>query len=200
MTRDLKGELGLKKKQKMKELHEKYRVMRKGLKTVIEEVKQRMLAKSVKVKRYEQRIKQFRQNRISDLHQKKIYTESNRNVIRLKDVPNAEECTKFWGSIWGFRKEHNRGRMVERSDNTADNYQPMTCLPLMWKVLTVEIAEEMYNCLEQENSSRRTKRMEKRKLWNKGSAIDWSYGFKGLQEKTLQCIHGMGRLKITMWK
>ena len=39
LTRDLKGELGSKKKQKMKELYEKYRVKRKGLKTVIEELK-----------------------------------------------------------------------------------------------------------------------------------------------------------------
>ena len=32
----------------MKELYEKYRVKRKGLKTVIKELKQRMLAKSSK--------------------------------------------------------------------------------------------------------------------------------------------------------
>ena len=108
LTRDLKGELGSKKKQKMKELYEKYRVKRKGLKTVIEELKQRMLAKSAKVKRYEQRIEQFRQNRIFDLDQKKIYAELNRNEIRSNDVPNAEECTKFWGNIWGVRKKHNR--------------------------------------------------------------------------------------------
>ena len=56
LTKDLKGELGSKKKQKMKELYEKYRVKKKGLKTVIEELKQRMLAKSAKKKRYEQRI------------------------------------------------------------------------------------------------------------------------------------------------
>ena len=60
LTRDLKGELGSKKKQKMKELYEKYRVKRKGLKTVIEKLKQRMLAKSTNVRRYEQRIDQFR--------------------------------------------------------------------------------------------------------------------------------------------
>ena len=60
LTRKLKGELGSKKKQKIKKLYEKYRVKRKGLKTVIEELKQRMLAKSAKVKRYEQRIDQFR--------------------------------------------------------------------------------------------------------------------------------------------
>ena len=108
LTRDLKVELGSKKRQKVKELYEKYRVKRKGLKTVIEELKQRMLAKSAKVKRYEQRIEQFRQNRIFDLDQKKIYAESNGNGIRSNDVPNAEECTKFWGDIWGVKKEHNR--------------------------------------------------------------------------------------------
>ena len=51
---------------------------------------------------------QFRQSRIFDLDQKKIYVQLNRNEIRLNDVPNAEECTKFWGNIWGVRKEHNR--------------------------------------------------------------------------------------------
>ena len=39
LIRDLKGELRSKKKQRMKELYEKYRVKRKGLKTVIEELK-----------------------------------------------------------------------------------------------------------------------------------------------------------------
>ena len=60
LTRDLRGELGSKKKYKMKELYQKYRVKRKRLKAVIEELKQRMLAKSTKVKRYEQRIEQSR--------------------------------------------------------------------------------------------------------------------------------------------
>ena len=27
--------------------------------------------------------------------------------------------------------------------NAADNYRPITCLPLMWKLLTGVIAEEM---------------------------------------------------------
>ena len=99
----MKRELASKKKQKMKELYEKYRIKRKGLKNVIEELKQRMLVKSEEVKRYKQRIEQFRQNRIFDLDQKKIYMELNRNGIRLNYLPNAEECTKFWGNIWSVR-------------------------------------------------------------------------------------------------
>ena len=37
---------------------------KKGIKTVVEELKQRMIAKCAKIKRYDQRINQFRQNRI----------------------------------------------------------------------------------------------------------------------------------------
>ena len=32
--------------------------------------------------------------------------------------------------------------------NAADNYRSITCLPLMWKLLTGVIVEEMYNYLE----------------------------------------------------
>ena len=50
LTRGLKGELKSKKKKEMKVLYKKYIVKKKGLKTVIEELKQRMLANSAKVK------------------------------------------------------------------------------------------------------------------------------------------------------
>ena len=53
LRQEVKGELGLKKKHKLSELNERYRVERKGLKTVIEELKQRMLAKRGKVRIYQ---------------------------------------------------------------------------------------------------------------------------------------------------
>ena len=37
-----------------------------------------------------------------------------------------------------------------RKGNAVENYRPITCLPLMWKLLTGVIAEEMYDYLEQE--------------------------------------------------
>ena len=73
-----------------------------------EEVKQWMLSKSAKVKRYKQRIEEFRQNRIFVLDQKKIYAELNRNEIRSNDVLNTEECPKFWSDFWGVRNKHNK--------------------------------------------------------------------------------------------
>ena len=237
LEREKKGELGTKKKRKLKDLEARYRVKRKGLKTVIEELKQRMIAKSAKVKRYEQRVTQFRQNRMFNVDQKKIYKELNGGGNCSGDVPGAEESKRFWGDIWSVEKEHNRdarwlkdlknenngehiqemvrisvenvqkqcrkipnwkapgkdgvqgywiknlnnlhmriacqlNKILEGEDNlptwmtygrtvlcqkdpakgnAVENYRPITCLPLMWKLLTGMIAEEMYTYLEREN-------------------------------------------------
>ena len=75
---------------------------------MIEELKQRMLAKSAKVRRYQQRIEQFRQNRIFDFDQKNMYTEFNGDRVRSIDAPNAEESKRFWGDLWSIGKRHNR--------------------------------------------------------------------------------------------
>ena len=74
---------------------------------MIEELKQRTLAKSLKVRRYEQRIEQFRQNRIFDFDGKKMCTEFNGGGVRSNDVPNAEESKRFGDDIWSVGKRHN---------------------------------------------------------------------------------------------
>ena len=51
-----RGEIGGKGKRKIKELNAKYRVREKGINLVIERLKQRLIAKKMKVKIYEQRI------------------------------------------------------------------------------------------------------------------------------------------------
>ena len=107
LERGSRGELGLKKKHKLSQLSERYGVKRKGLRALIEELKQRMMAKSAKIRRYEQRIEQFRQSRTFETDQKKIYAEFNGEGIRSNDVPDAEESKRFWGGIWSVEKEHN---------------------------------------------------------------------------------------------
>ncbi|XP_063591307.1 uncharacterized protein LOC134768408 [Penaeus indicus] len=71
LARELRGELKHKKSEKLQRLEEKYRGNKKGIKTVVEELKQRMIARSAKIKGYDQRINQFRQNRIFSVDQKK---------------------------------------------------------------------------------------------------------------------------------
>ena len=88
LHRESTGELGSQRKWKLKDLEEKHRVRKKGINTVIEELKQRIVAKSAKQKRYEQRITQFRQNRTFNVYQKKRYMELNRSAIRSTDSLN----------------------------------------------------------------------------------------------------------------
>ena len=45
-----------------------------------------------------------------------------------------------------------------RRGNAADNYRPITCLPLMWKLLTGVPAEEMYNYLEKKKFFQKNKK------------------------------------------
>ena len=42
-----------------------------------------------------------------------------------------------------LQNEKNKG-------NVASNYRPITCLPLMWKLLTGVIADQVYAHLDQE--------------------------------------------------
>ena len=46
---------------------------KKGLRTTIEEVKQRLQAKAAKIKRYEKKRKTYRQNQLFETHQRNFY-------------------------------------------------------------------------------------------------------------------------------
>ena len=50
---------------------------KKGINLVIKDLKQRLIAKKTKVKRYEQRISQFRQNQLFQVNQKQVYKDLN---------------------------------------------------------------------------------------------------------------------------
>ena len=108
VERERRGETGGNGKKKIKELNTKYRVKKKGINLVIEELKQRLIAKKTKVKRYEQRISQFRQNQLFQVNQKQVYKDLNEEKQGDRIIPNSEDSIKFWGDIWSIRKEHNQ--------------------------------------------------------------------------------------------
>ena len=66
----------------MNELKERYRVKRQELNTVTEELRQSLVVKITKVKRYQQKNEQFKQNRIFYFDQKKMYAELNGEDVR----------------------------------------------------------------------------------------------------------------------
>ncbi len=106
MDRERRGELRT--RRKYLEIEKKYQVDRKGLLVVIEELKQRLTAKAAKIRRYEQRIHQYRQNRLFSTDQKRFYQELDGGITYDRTVPDAEESLKFWSDIWyNGGKQHN---------------------------------------------------------------------------------------------
>ena len=188
------------------------------------------------IRRYEQRIEQYKQNRMFRYDQKKVYQDLNGENRKQEVKPDAQQSTAFWKDIWGNEKHHNKnaewlndlkveqqgkqqenieitenlirqqckkipnwkspgpdgvqgywikkrtslhGRIACQMDdminnripvpswmtqgrtvlcqkdhskgNAVDNYRPISCLPLMWKLLTGVIAESMYEYLERNN-------------------------------------------------
>ena len=85
----------------------KYQVDRKGLLVVIEELKQRLTAKAAKMRRYEQRIHQYRQNRLFSTDQKRFYQELDGGIKYDTAVPDAEESLRFWSDIWDNGGQHH---------------------------------------------------------------------------------------------
>ena len=61
LKKERRGETGAKGKIKIKELNTKYRLKKKGINLVIEELKEGLIAKKTKIKRYEQTMSQFGQ-------------------------------------------------------------------------------------------------------------------------------------------
>ena len=76
---------------------------------------------------------------LTNLHER-IAEQLNKVLLGEDDLP--EWMT--YGRTVLCQKDPSKG-------NAVDNYRPITCLPLMWKLLTGVIAEDMYTYLEREN-------------------------------------------------
>ena len=109
LERVKKGHIGARKKDEAKLIEEKYGVKRKGLTTVIEELKQRILTKVTQLSQYEQSIQHYGINRLFKVDQKKVYNEFNGKTGSTNgDILNAEESRTFWSGIWSVEKKNNK--------------------------------------------------------------------------------------------
>ena len=74
---------------------------------MVEELKQRVVAKAAKVKRYEARNEQQRQNKLFEVDQGRLYQELNGKDRHGTLIPDIDETRSFWSSLWENPVEHN---------------------------------------------------------------------------------------------
>ena len=90
-------------------LERKCSIRLKRLNVVIEGLKQRITAIAAKVRRYQERVDSYRQNRLFENNQRQFYRESDQEEERCDDdQPVAEESKQFWGNIWSQSADHKK--------------------------------------------------------------------------------------------
>ena len=80
-------------------LERKFSVKRKGVEVVQEEVRQRLVAVRAKLERYDNRTEQYRQNRLFESNQKRLFNELE-GTQRESVIPDVEESRRFWSDMW----------------------------------------------------------------------------------------------------
>ena len=76
---------------------------------VIEELKQSIVIVAAKVRRYQERVDRFRQNRMFQNNERQFNRELNQEGERCDDdQPDDAELKNFWGDIWSVSIDHNR--------------------------------------------------------------------------------------------
>jgi hypothetical protein len=99
-----------------------------------ETVKHKMQLKAQRVRRFEKRIKFYRQNRIFQTDAGKFYREIGKTQIEVKTPPPMSEVQELWEKIWSESREHNEtAEWIEREEKRMENIPQQE-----WKDIYVE--------------------------------------------------------------
>ena len=92
-----------------KRLERKYSIREKRLNVAAEELKQRIIAITAKVRRYQGQVDSYRQNRLFENNQRQFYRELDQEEERPDDDQlAAEESKQFWESISSQSADHKK--------------------------------------------------------------------------------------------
>ena len=91
----------------MERLGKKYNTRRKGLKVVIEELRQRVAAKAAKIRKYKSRIDQLKKNRMSQNNLGRLFEKPKGQEIGSDVIPDATGSIAFWKGIWSKEVHYN---------------------------------------------------------------------------------------------
>ena len=66
----------------------------------LEEINQKVLAKEGRLKRYRQRVKQYRQNRTFQNNERKFYQQLGGHDTKTYQQPDSRKTERFWTNLW----------------------------------------------------------------------------------------------------
>ena len=95
-----------------------------GKKTVqLEEINHKVLAKEGRLKRYLQRVKQYRQNRTFQNNERKFYQQLGGCETKTYQQPDVEETERFWTKIWEPKKHNENAEWINNITRELDGLE-----------------------------------------------------------------------------
>ena len=89
---------------------------------VVEQLKQQILAKAQRVRRYLKRGKFFRQNRLFKEDTERLHRELGKKQVNVEKPPPIEEIEAFWNNIWENEKHHDeKAEWIRQQDEMMKN-------------------------------------------------------------------------------
>ena len=113
------------KKKNLERLQRKYKLKETKLLGVKEELIQKSKAKSGKIKRYDQRIKQYHQNRQFRNNESGFYSLLNSEDVHVtSEIPGKKEAKEFWSNLLSKNGTHNENAKRLKDLKTSMNGKP----------------------------------------------------------------------------
>ena len=78
----------------------------------LEEINRKIVAKEGRLKRYRQRIKQYRQNRTFQNNERKFYQQLGGHDTKTYQPPDVKETEQFWTKIWQLKKHNEKAEWI----------------------------------------------------------------------------------------
>lgn len=88
-------------------IRRKYRLTERRIDEAIEDAKQRLIALSHRLKRYEARNEQFMINRQFSTNPRKVYKKLRKENDADEELPDKDRTIEYWGSLWGSAENYN---------------------------------------------------------------------------------------------
>ena len=102
-----RGNMRLKQRERER-LNRKYHLEERGTLYVSDMLKQKIKAGGVKIKRYDERCQQFKQDHLFRTNQKLFYKTLDGKERGETVLPDSIEATSFWSKIWSEEVGHNQ--------------------------------------------------------------------------------------------
>ena len=78
----------------------------------LEEINQKVLAKEWRLKKYRQRVKQYKQNRTFQNNERKFYRQLEGHDTKTYQQPDAKETERIWTIIWQSKKHNEKAEWI----------------------------------------------------------------------------------------